>query len=434
VSSEEPTRGSDDQPREAVHPAAARERSVEMPRPTAAPLIVGLGTTLLVGGFALGPVLGLVGGVILVCGIGAWIASLLPGRGHAFEAITGEAPAITARVGTVERLVLGMPGYRIRLPEKVHPISAGVKGGLFGGLVMPLPALIYALLSGHGIWYPLNLLAGMVMPGVGRMGGEELGKFNFTLFAVGAVVHVTMSATLGLLYGVLLPTLPDIRKPLAWGGALMPVFWTAVTFTFMAVVNPALNNGVNWPWFIASQFIFGIVAALVFIRLQHRLPAPAVGLCAGLVGGLLMPIPAVLWSLASGYGLWYPANLLAGMVRRGMDHLTIEQLMQFNSDWLVTAVVIHVVMSIGLGLAYGILLPRLRPIPGPFVWGGVLMPILWTAASYSLMGVVNPLLQGRVNWPWFVASQFVFGVVAAIVIVRSEQILVPPAGAAPGLT
>jgi hypothetical protein len=214
----------------------------------------------------------------------------------------------------------------------------------------------------------------------------------------------------------------------------MPVFWTAVTFSFMAVVNPALNNGVNWPWFIASQFVFGVVAAFVFIQLQHRLPAPVVGVWAGLVGGLLMPIPAVLWSLASGYGLWYPANLLTGMVRRGLDHLSTEQLMQFNGDWLTTAIVIHIVMSLGLGLLYGILLPRLRPIPGPVVWGGVLMPILWTAASYSLMGVVNPLLQVRVNWPWFVVSQFVFGIVAAIVIVRSEQILVPPAGAAPGPT
>lgn len=414
--------------------AASRETSVEMPRPTVAPLVVGLGTTLLLGGFALGPVLGLVGAVILLCGIAAWVASLLPGQGHMHEAITAEGPAIGARIGAVERLELGMPGYRIRLPEKVHPISAGVKGGLWGGLIMPIPALVYALVSGHGLWYPLNLLAGMAIPGVSRLGREELGQFHLTLFAVGAIVHVTMSATLGLLYGVLLPTLPEIRKPLAWGGALMPVFWTAVSFSFMAVVNPALNNGVNWPWFIASQFIFGVVAALVFIQLQHRLPAPAVGVCAGLVGGVLMPIPAVLWSLANGYGLWYPANLLTGMVRRGMDHLTIEQLMQFNSDWLTTAIVIHAVMSLGLGLVYGILLPRLPSIPGPFVWGGVLMPILWTAASYSLMGVVNPLLQDRVNWPWFVVSQFVFGIVAAIVIVRSEKILVPPAGAGAGLT
>ena len=42
------------------------------------------------------------------------------------------------------------------------------------------------------------------------------------------------------------------------------------------------------------------------------------------------------------------------------------------------------------------------------------------------MGIVNPLLQERVNWPWFIASQFVFGLVAAIVVDRSEKIYIPP--------
>ena len=59
------------------------------------------------------------------------------------------------------------------------------------------------------------------------------------------------------------------------------------------------------------------------------------------------------------------------------------------------------------------------------------MPLLWTAVSYGLMGVVNPLLQERVDWPWFIASQFVFGVAAAIVVDRSEQIYIPPAGRGP---
>ena len=56
------------------------------------------------------------------------------------------------------------------------------------------------------------------------------------------------------------------------------------------------------------------------------------------------------------------------------------------------------------------------------------MPLLWTAASYSMMGIVNPALQQRVDWPWFVASQFVFGIAAAIVVVRSEEIAIAPAG------
>ena len=47
------------------------------------------------------------------------------------------------------------------------------------------------------------------------------------------------------------------------------------------------------------------------------------------------------------------------------------------------------------------------------------------------MGVVNPLLQERVDWPWFIASQFVFGVATAIVVDRSEKVFIPPAGRGP---
>jgi hypothetical protein len=47
------------------------------------------------------------------------------------------------------------------------------------------------------------------------------------------------------------------------------------------------------------------------------------------------------------------------------------------------------------------------------------------------MGVVNPVLQDRVDWVWFVVSQFVFGVTAAVVVLRSEMVHIPPAGRGP---
>jgi hypothetical protein len=47
------------------------------------------------------------------------------------------------------------------------------------------------------------------------------------------------------------------------------------------------------------------------------------------------------------------------------------------------------------------------------------------------MGVANPVLQEQVNWPWFVVSQFVFGVAAAVVVLRSEMVHIPPAGRGP---
>jgi hypothetical protein len=97
----------------------------------------------------------------------------------------------------------------------------------------------------------------------------------------------------------------------------------------------------------------------------------------------------------------------------------------------MTGLAIHAALSAGFGLLYGLLLPRLRPLPGPLAWGGLLMPLLWTAVSYGLMGVVNPVLQEKVQWPWFIVSQFVFGLTAAVVVARSEQVHIPPAGRGP---
>jgi hypothetical protein len=411
--------------------AGANHGFVELPRPTAWPVVLSLGLALVAAGVVTGWAFLLVGAAVFAVGLIGWVSQLLPGAGHIHEPLA--EPAVRPRhvaTTSVEQLQLGRPGYRLRLPEQVHPISAGVKGGIVGGLVMPLPALLWGLLSGHGVWYPVNLLAGMVLPGVGDMPVAELEQFRPALLVVAVVIHAAMSVVFGLLYGVLLPTLPDLPKPFAWGGLLMPLLWTAVSFGLMTAVNPALDAGVSWPWFIASQFVFGIVAAAVVARSGRRSPLLA-GVMGGLAGGLVMPIPAVLWSLLNGHGIWYPVNLLAGMAWPGIGGVSAEELDRFHADWFRAAVAIHAVLSAIFGLAYGLLLPRLRPIPGPMAWGGLLMPLLWTGIGYGLMGVVNPVLQQRVDWPWFIASQFVFGMTAAIVVVRSERVHIPPAGQGP---
>jgi hypothetical protein len=407
--------------------------SVEMPRPTVAPMVLALGLALLAAGVATNIAFTVVGAVITVFGLGLWIAQMLPGRGEHHEPLVEPSRRprpVLARVDGVGRLQEGMPGSRLRLPTEVHPISAGVKGGILGGLLMPVPALLWGLSSGHGVWYPLNLLAGLVLPGVERMSMAELEQFRLPLLLVGLVIHVVNSVIFGMIYGVLLPTLPSLPKPLAWGGLAIPMLWTALTFGLMGGVDPLLSKGVDWPWFIASQFVFGVVAAMV-IALLKTLPPLKAGLVGGLAGGLAMPVPAVLWSLSSGRGIWYPANLLAGMVVPGLGKLSASELDAFHPGWLAAALAIHVAMSLAFGAILGLMMPRLRPIPSTLAWGGLLMPLLWTAVSFGLMGVVNPLLQSRVDWPWFVASQFVFGIVTAIVVERSERVYIPPAGQGP---
>ena len=407
--------------------------SVELPRPTVAPMVLALGMALVAAGVATNVAFAVVGGLILASGLGLWVAQLAPGRGEHREAWVEPARRprpVAGRPGGVGRMQEGVPGYRLRLPTEVHPISAGIKGGLLGGLLMPIPALLWGVWSGHGPWYPVNLLTGLVLPGVERMSVAELEQFRPQLLLLGLAIHAINSAIFGLIYGVLMPTLPPLPGPLAWGGLAMPMLWTAATFALIRRVNPLLSQGVDWAWFIASQFVLGVVAATTIglLRSASRLKA---GLVGGAAGGLAMPIPAVLWGLATGRGIWYPANLLAGMVLPGMDRLPAAALRAFRPEWLAIAAALHLAMSLGFGAILGLALPRLRPIPSTLAWGGLLMPLLWTSVSYGLMGVVNPLLQERVSWPWFVASQFLFGVATAIVVDRSERMYIPPAGQGP---
>jgi hypothetical protein len=409
----------------------AGERNwVELPAPTAAPLVVAVGIMLSAMGVATSLAFLPVGAIVFIFGLVQWIGQLLPGRGHVHEPLVEPAlrpqPVVPAP-GEVERLKRGMPGYRLRLPTKVHPVSAGIKGGIVGGLVMPLPAIAYGYFSGHGIWWPVNLLAGMVLPYVDAMNISELERFQPTLFLVGVVIHIVVSFIMGLMYGVLMPTLPNIPKPLAWGALLMPLLWTAVSFVALGRVNPGIREGIEWPWFVLSQFVFGVVAAIVFMRFESRSPILA-GLFGGVAGGFLMPVPAILWSLAARHGIWYPVNLLAAMALHQTSVPSLAELETFHADWLVAALGVHAIFSLAFGLAFALVLPGLPAIPGPMAWGGLLLPLLWTAMSYGLMGVVNPVLQERVDWPWFVVSQFVFGIVASIVVVRSEQVYIPPAG------
>ncbi len=45
---------------------------------------------------------------------------------------------------------------------------------------------------------------------------------------------------------------------------------------------------------------------------------------------------------------------------------------------------------------------------------------VWSISSS--LGIVNPALEDRIHWGWFIASQIGFGLVAGIVIARSEKI------------
>jgi hypothetical protein len=187
------------------------------------------------------------------------------------------AQRIAERLGAVEQLRPGMAGHRFRLPEKVHPISSGVKGGIVGGLLMPIPALAYGVLSGHGPWFPINLLAGMVVPGISGATEAQLEAFSLGALLLAIVVHAVLSVAFGLFFGVVSPTLPPIPGgPVIAGGVLMPLLWTGLCHGFIGIINPLMQEHVNWLWFIVSQVVYGVAMSIVVVN-SEKVPAAPVG-------------------------------------------------------------------------------------------------------------------------------------------------------------
>jgi hypothetical protein len=147
---------------------------------------------------------------------------------------------------------------------------------------MAVLAILYGLIAHKSIWYPINLLAAAGSAQISAMTYEQLLAFNGTALVLGTIIHVVGSALVGLLYGVALPIFP--RRPMLLGGILAPLFWSGIFYAEMGIINPVLQQRIDWKWFIASQFAFGLVAGFVVAKherigtLQHLSFAVRAGL------------------------------------------------------------------------------------------------------------------------------------------------------------
>jgi len=168
---------------------------------------------------------------------------------------------------TVARLHLGEGGHRVRIPAEIHPYSAGLKGGIVGGMAMAIVAVIYGIVAYGSPWYPINLLAAAAFPLPAHITLEELKAFHGLALVVALISHAVLSLLVGLLYAAILPMLP--RHPAFWGGLMTPLVWTGLIWMVLDVVNPLLNQRIDWRWFIASQVAFGMTGGLVIARSER---------------------------------------------------------------------------------------------------------------------------------------------------------------------
>ena len=151
------------------------------------------------------------------------------------------------------------------------------------------------------------------------------------------------------------------------------------------------------------------------------------GIQGGIAGGIAMILPALLYGLIAQHSIWYPVNLLGGAGVAHWRNPTTAEIAAFHWQGLLVAIVIHTVACLLVGLLYGAMLPMLPR--HPVLLGGILAPVLWTGILHSFMGIINPALDERIAWGWFLVSQVTYGLVAGVVVARQER--VPTGGALP---
>jgi len=240
---------------------------IEMPAPTPWPMITALGITFLGAGLVTNVTVSVIGFVLALAGAVGWFKEVLPAERH--EAVPIEPPAAVVRPArvAVAHLEVGELGHRARLPLEIYPYSAGIKGGIAGGIAMAALAAAYGVVAFGSPWYPINILAASGMSKMASADVAALSAFIPSAFFVAVVIHAVVSLLVGLLYGVMLPMFP--RHPAFFGGFVAPLLWTGLLWATLDVINPVLADLIYWRWFIICQIGFGLTAGFVVARAER---------------------------------------------------------------------------------------------------------------------------------------------------------------------
>jgi hypothetical protein len=242
--------------------------TIQMPASTPWPIVLAFGITLLFAGLVTSGAVSVLGAIVSVAGAVGWFRDVLPHEAHESVQVVRQVPAVTTVRREVARIEIAHDLHRAWLPLEIYPISAGIKGGLAGSVAMAVLAMLYGVLNHNSIWYPINLLAAGFFPSAVTATTAEIAAFHLRPFLIAVPIHLITSLLVGLLYGAMLPMLP--RQPILLGGFIAPILWSGLIHSILGIVNPVLNQRIDWVWFVISQVGFGVVAGIV-VSWQQRI-------------------------------------------------------------------------------------------------------------------------------------------------------------------
>ena len=230
---------------------------------------------------------------------------------------------------------------------------------------------------------------------------------GISLLAAGLVTHLVVSAV-----GLVLA----LRGAVGWFREDLPV--EQVEFVS---ARPAIERA--RPVKASARTVAHLEAG----QAGHRVRIPAEihpyssGLKGGIVGGVAMAIVACAYGLIAHGSIWYPINLLAAAAIPSLAQADAAQLEAFNGVAFIFALISHGVICLLVGLLFAVLLPMLPSRRAAF-WGSLMSPLLWTALVWATLRLVDPLLNARIDWFWFIASQVAFGMTTGYIIHHTRTV------------
>ena len=312
-------------------------------------------------------------------------------------------------------------------PPDIYPYHAGIVGGFVGGAGMALVGTLAGIVIGRGPWYPVNLLAAAAIASFQTTNPEQLSQFSLPGLFVGSVLHFTISIAIGLLFGLLLPMFPG--HPVGWSIIAGGILWVFADIILLPLLNPTMAELVNVPSFIIAHFAYTILLGITVNRfkkipIQSAWPAETypyqAGVVGGIIGGVTMAVIGVIAGLVIGRGPWYPINLLAATAVRDFQTMSPEQLSQFNLSGFFVGAILHLTISIAIGLLFAILLPA---FPGhPLLWSLIGGGVLWVFADVVLLLPLNPVMARLVDVPSFIIAHVAYTIVLGLWVNRYEKV------------
>lgn len=246
---------------------------IQLPRPTAWPLVLALGIALIMAGMVTNIAVGILGLVLSIAGALGWTLQVLPHEAHEDVPVSAEGITVITTRTLMER-PLHRPANeapRKILPIETFKLTTGIRGGIAGGTAMVVPATLFSLLKHHSLWYSVNLLAAGGFVSWAGASDAFLSQFHLQGVLAGFLIQGFVSLLVGLLYGAMLPMFP--RYPILTAGLMAPLLITGIVYSALGIVSPILNQRIDWFWFVISQIAFGLVCGYV-VNLQARVRTP----------------------------------------------------------------------------------------------------------------------------------------------------------------